>query len=78
MANHEPVETKVKAASIASYLGFTGLLAILVTVQDDAGIVAGLPDVIEPFVLSLIPAAITFASGWKAKHTPRRGPTVAP
>ncbi|SCD36958.1 hypothetical protein GA0115251_105913 [Streptomyces sp. TverLS-915] len=67
----EPVETKVKASTVAAYLASTGLLAVLTAVQDHAGLVAGLPDVAEPFVLALVPTAITAVAGWAAKHTPR-------
>jgi hypothetical protein len=67
----EPVEKKVKWATVAAYLGSTGLLAILTAVQGDAGLVDPLPDPLEPFALALVPAAITFAAGWKARHTPR-------
>jgi hypothetical protein len=66
-----PVEKKVTWASVGAYLGSTGLLAILTAVQGDAGLVAPLPDPLEPFALGLVPAAITFAAGWKAKHSPR-------
>lgn len=66
-----PVEKKVTVASVAAYLGSTGLLAVLTAVQDNAGLVAGLPDGIEPFVLALIPTALTFVGGWAAKHSPR-------
>ncbi|MET9516377.1 holin [Streptomyces sp. NPDC002994] len=69
-----PVEKKVTAATVAAYLGSTGLLAILTAVQGDAGLVAPLPDPTEPFVLALVPAAITFVAGWAARHT-HRGPT---
>jgi hypothetical protein len=73
MAN-APVETKVKASTVAAYLASTGLLAVLAALQDDAGLVSGLPDWSEPLVLSPIPALITFVSGWAAKHTPRPRP----
>lgn len=66
-----PVEKKVSVASIAAYLASTGLLAVLTAVQNDAGLVSGLPDGIEPFLLALIPTAITFVAGWAARHTPR-------
>jgi hypothetical protein len=66
-----PVEKKVKWATTAAYLASTGLLAILTAIQGDAGLVAPLPDPLEPFVLGLVPAALTFAAGWKAKHTPQ-------
>lgn len=71
-----PVEKKVTAASVGAYLGSTGLLAILSAIQDNAGLVGGLPDGLEPFVLSLVPTAIVFVTGWVAKHTPR-GPAGA-
>jgi hypothetical protein len=32
-----------------------------------------MPSGLTPFVLALVPAAITFVSGWAAKHTPRAG-----
>ncbi|EGJ77683.1 putative holin [Streptomyces sp. Tu6071] len=67
----EPVETKVKFATVAAYLASTGLLAVLTAVQDHAGLVAGLPDALEPFVLALVPTAITGVAGWAARHTPR-------
>ncbi|MER6618457.1 holin [Streptomyces xantholiticus] len=66
-----PVEKKVTWAALGAYLGSTGLLAILTAVQGDAGLVAPLPEPAEPFALALIPAAITFAAGWKTKYTPR-------
>ncbi|GGW74699.1 holin [Streptomyces xantholiticus] len=66
-----PVEKKVTWAALGAWLGSTGLLAILTAVRGDAGLVAPLPESAEPFALALIPAAITFAAGWKTKHTPR-------
>ncbi|MET9517046.1 holin [Streptomyces sp. NPDC002994] len=69
------VEKKVTAATLAAYLGSTGLLAVLTAIQDNSGLVAGLPDGLEPFVLALIPTAITFVAGWAARHT-HRGPTT--
>ncbi|MFE9296606.1 holin [Streptomyces niveus] len=69
----EPVETKVKFATAAAYAGSTGLLAALTTVQDNGRLLEWMPDGLTPFVLGLIPAAITAVAGWKAKHTPRTG-----
>ncbi|MFD3483770.1 holin [Streptomyces sp. NPDC058665] len=66
-----PIEKKVTAAIAAAYVGSTGLLASLAAVQDDARLISSLPDGLTPFVLALIPAAITAIAGWKAKHTPR-------
>ncbi|WP_046501606.1 hypothetical protein [Streptomyces odonnellii] len=68
-----PVEKKVTVASAAAFLGSTGLLAVLAAVQDNARLVEFLPDGLSPFVLALVPTAVTFVAGWKAKHTPRTG-----
>ncbi|MEU9198841.1 holin [Streptomyces sp. NPDC048332] len=65
------VEKKVTAASAAAYVGSTGLLASLAAVQDNSELVGWMPTGVAPFVLALVPAAITFVSGWMAKHTPR-------
>lgn len=66
-----PVETKVTAASVATYLGSTALLAVLTAAQGDARLVEFMPDGLAPFVLGAIPTAIAFVGGWVAKHTPR-------
>lgn len=34
-------------------------------------IVTPLPDVLEPFVIALMPALVALFGGWRAKHTPR-------
>lgn len=66
-----PVETKVKASTAGTYVASTALLAGLAAVQDDARLLEWMPDSVTPFVLGLVPAAITFVAGWKAKHSPR-------
>lgn len=66
-----PVETKVKASTVGAYLSSFGLLEVLVEVQDHPLVIGFLPDALEPFVLALVPAAIAFVAGWKARHTPR-------
>ncbi|MFJ5802669.1 holin [Streptomyces decoyicus] len=73
-----PVEKKVTASTVAAYLASTGLLAILATVRDDARLVGWMPDGLTPFVLALIPTAITFVSGYAARHTPRLGSRSLP
>ncbi|WP_199570511.1 holin [Streptomyces murinus] len=67
----EPIERKVKAATAAAYVGSAGLLGALVAVQDNARLVGWMPDGLAPFVLALVPTAITAVSGWMARHTPR-------
>ncbi|MFE6025526.1 holin [Streptomyces niveus] len=66
-----PVEKKVTAATAAAYAGSTGLVAALTVVQDNGRLLEWMPAGLTPFVAGLIPAAITAAAGWKAKHTPR-------
>jgi hypothetical protein len=66
-----PVEKKVTAGAVATYLASTGLLAILAAAKDNAELVGFLPDGIAPFVLAIVPTAIAFVSGWAAKHSPR-------
>lgn len=66
-----PIETKVKAATAAAYIGTTGLLASLTAVQDQPGLIGWLPAWLTPFVLGLLPAAVTAVSGYRASHTPR-------
>ncbi|MEV7770600.1 holin [Kitasatospora sp. NPDC086791] len=65
------IETKVKAATVAAYLGSTALLADLTAVQNQPGLVSWMPGWLAPFVLSLIPTAITAVAGYQARHTPR-------
>jgi hypothetical protein len=66
-----PVEKKVTAATAGAYVASTGLLASLEAVQGHADLVGWMPSGLTPFVLALVPAAITFVSGWKTRHTPR-------
>lgn len=66
-----PVERKVKAATAAAYVGSAGLLGALTAVEDDGHLVGWMPDGLAPFVLALVPTAITAVSGWMARHTPR-------
>jgi hypothetical protein len=66
-----PVETKVKASTAASYLATVAGLAVLEAVNGSPLLLSPLPDWIEPVILGLVPAVLTFLSGWLSKHTPR-------
>lgn len=66
-----PVEKKVTAATAATFVGSTALLGALEAVRDNTELVGWLPPALAPFVLALVPTAITFVSGWAARHTPR-------
>lgn len=70
MAN-APVERKVTVATAGAYVASTGLLGALAAVEDHARLLSWMSDGLSPFVLALIPAAITAVSGWQARHTPR-------
>lgn len=71
MATTAPVEKKVTAAAAATYLGSTAVLGTLTAVQDHHELVGWMPGALSPFVLALVPTAITFVSAWATKHTPR-------
>lgn len=58
-------------ATGAAYLASSGLLGVLGAVEDNARILEPLPDAVSALVLAAVPALITFAAGWKARHAPR-------
>lgn len=64
------VEAKVKASTFASYLAGLALLAVLNGITD-TNLVAGLPDWLEVIVAPFVPAVVTLAAGYIARHTPR-------
>ncbi|MFI6497194.1 hypothetical protein [Nonomuraea typhae] len=66
-----PIETKVKAMGLVSYLAGVAGMAVLQAVADDPSMIAFLPDWVEAITLPLVPTALAAAAGWKAKHTPR-------
>jgi hypothetical protein len=69
------VETKVKASTAAAALSGMVLWALGRYVFKGT-----VPDVVASWVYVIVPALITFAAGYVAKHTPRAAPTapVAP
>lgn len=66
-----PVEKKVKAATVGSYLGAVAVLAVLYAVKGDLTLIDFLPSWVQAIVVPLVPTAITAVSGYKADHTPR-------
>ncbi|HUR06296.1 MAG TPA: hypothetical protein VM347_27360 [Nonomuraea sp.] len=66
-----PVETKVKAMGLASYLAGVAGMAVLQVVSADASMIAFLPDWVEAITLPLLPTALAAVAGFKARHTPR-------
>ena len=74
MAN-APVEEKVKSATAATFL-VSLLIAVLNQVVADASLLGPLPAWLQAVVIAGAPAALTFFSGWQARHSPR-GPEGA-
>lgn len=65
-----PVEAKVKASSVVTYLGVVTLLAVLAEV-DHLDLVTALPQWAEVILTPLLPALATFGAGYQTRHTPR-------
>jgi hypothetical protein len=67
------VESKVWWGTAGTYLAGVAALAVVnaVTADDNALLVAALPDALEAFVLPSVPAIASFVFAWLAKHTPR-------
>jgi hypothetical protein len=65
-----PVEAKVKAATSATFV-VSLLIAVLNAVVADDQLLHPLPVWLQPVVIALVPAAVTFLSGWAAAHSPR-------
>jgi hypothetical protein len=67
-----PVETKVQASTAAAAVSGLALWALGHYVFR-----SGVPDVVASWVYVLVPAAVTFAAGYLAKHTDRLAPPAA-
>jgi hypothetical protein len=68
-AESNRVETKVTASSVAAFLASIGV-AVLNGVNDYS-LLAGLPPLVQSLLVLIIPALVTFLSGYFAPHTPR-------
>lgn len=66
-----PVEAKVKAMALVSYLVGVAGLAALQAVADAPSLISFLPDWVEAITLPLVPTALAAVAGYKAQHTPR-------
>jgi len=67
LSRREPMETKVKAASLASAVG-SFVVALLVL---KVPALAGAADLIQAAVVGAVTTLGTAAAGWLAAHTPR-------
>jgi hypothetical protein len=70
-----PVETKVKAATSATFV-VSLVIAVLNGVVADDSLLKPLPVWLQPIVIAVAPTAVTFLSAWSANHTPR-GPSAS-
>jgi hypothetical protein len=65
-----PIERKVQASTVAAAISGLVLWALGTYVFK-----GNVPDVVTSWVYALVPAGITFAAGYLAKHTARPMPT---
>lgn len=70
-APKKPIEKKVTWSAAGAYLAGLVGLAVLQLVGADPTLISGMPDWLEAIILPMVPAAISFLTGYNAKHTPR-------
>lgn len=66
-----PVEWKVQAAALGTYLGSVATLTVLQLVNSNLSLIGFLPDWLETIIIPLLPTAVAWAAAYRAKHTPR-------
>lgn len=64
------IETKVKASTAATF-GASAVIAVLNQAVADDTLMGSTPAWVQTLALLVVPSAVTFLSGWKARHTPR-------
>jgi hypothetical protein len=64
------IELKVIAATAATF-AVSVVLAILNEIQNHHELLGSTPGALQFMIVALIPTAVTFLSGYMAKHTPR-------
>lgn len=67
------IELKVIASTAATFV-VSVVLAVLNAVQDNHALLGSVPSALQFVIMAVIPTAVTFTSGYLAKHSPR-GPT---
>lgn len=65
-----PIESKVKAATIAAF-AVGVLVSALNEAQANSQLLGTLPSWLQAVALVAVPPLVTFLSGWQARHTPR-------
>jgi len=64
------IEQKVKVSTAATF-GVSAVIAVLNQTAGDDALMGSLPAWAQTLALLVVPPAVTFLSGWKARHTPR-------
>lgn len=67
----KPTEVKVKWASFATYVGTVAAAAVLQAVDADHSLIAFWPDWLEAITIPLLPTALAWVAGRRARHTAR-------
>lgn len=65
-----PVETKVKAATVAAF-GVGVAIALLNWTEANSQLLGSLPSWLQAVVTMAVPPLLTFLSAWQAQHTSR-------
>lgn len=68
-SGQNPVQPKVKWAAVGAYAGTLVVVAILQGVQD-LNLIRGLPPLLNVFLVPLLPAAISFFTGYAKRNKP--------
>lgn len=76
--NTTAIEPKVKWPALAIYLTGVGVLAVVnaLTGEENQLLIEALPDVVEPFVIPLVPTLVGLVTGFFAKHQWRKGEVI--
>lgn len=64
------IELKVIAATAATFV-ISLVLAVLNEIQNHHELLGSTPGALQFVIVAVIPTAVTFLSGYMAKHTPR-------
>ncbi len=64
------IEAKVIASTIGSFL-VSAAIAWLNVVEQDSHLLGAMPVWLQTLLIAVIPAVITFLSGYQAAHSPR-------
>lgn len=66
-----PTEAKVKWAAFGTFVGSVAATAVLQAIDADHSLIDVLPDWLEAVAIPLVPTALSWVAGRRAKHTSR-------